>query len=314
MRDIIEVNHLIKEFGSKRAIHDLSFSVHPGEIFGLLGPNGAGKTTTIRILNGLLPLSSGDVKVFGSDPITSGEQVRARVGVLTETPALYERLSALENLRFSGRLSGIPESDLDKRIDEILAAFDLLDRIDDRVGGYSKGMKQRMALARALLHRPELLYLDEPTSSLDPEASLQVNAMIDRISHEDGRTVFLCTHNLVEAQRLCDRMAVINHGEVLAVGTMDELSMSLFPGIWVEIEFLQTIPAKLDDILHAQRGILQSRVTDAILHVQVTGKDVIADLLSRMIEGGARIARVTPREVSLEEVYFTLQNHQNGVS
>ena len=311
---MIEVSKLVKDFGSKRAIHDLSFSVHPGEIFGLLGPNGAGKTTTIRILNGLLPVTAGSVRVFGSDPVSAGERVRARVGVLTETPALYERLSARENLRFAGRLSGIPEAELDGRIEDILTTFDLRDRIDDKVGGFSKGMKQRMALTRALLHRPELLFLDEPTSSLDPESALQVNELIDRISHEDGRTVFLCTHNLVEAQRLCDRMAVINHGELLALGTMEELSKSLFPGVWVEVEFLQSVPDRLGDVLTGHSGILQSRVDGTILHVQVSGKDVIADLLARLITIGARVARVTPREVSLEEVYFTLQNHQNGVS
>ena len=311
---MIEVNKLVKDFGSKRAIHDLSFSVHPGEIFGLLGPNGAGKTTTIRILNGLLPVTAGSVRVFGSDPVSAGERVRARVGVLTETPALYERLSARENLRFAGRLSGIPEAELDGRIEDILTTFDLRDRIDDKVGAFSKGMKQRMALTRALLHRPELLFLDEPTSSLDPESALQVNELIDRISHEDGRTVFLCTHNLVEAQRLCDRMAVINHGELLALGTMEELSKSLFPGVWVEVEFLQSVPDRLGDVLTVHSGILQSRVEGTILHVQVSGKDVIADLLARLITIGARVARVAPREVSLEEVYFTLQNHQNGVS
>ena len=209
---------------------------------------------------------------------------------------------------------GIPEAELDGRIEDILTTFDLRDRIDDKVGGFSKGMKQRMALTRALLHRPELLFLDEPTSSLDPESALQVNELIDRISHEDGRTVFLCTHNLVEAQRLCDRMAVINHGELLALGTMEELSKSLFPGVWVEVEFLQSVPDRLGDVLTGHSGILQSRVDGTILHVQVTGKDVIADLLARLITIGARVARVTPREVSLEEVYFTLQNHQNGVS
>jgi ABC-2 type transport system ATP-binding protein len=314
MNGMIEVKGLVKDFGSKRAINNLSFSVRPGEIFGLLGPNGAGKTTTIRILNGLLPVSGGEVRIFGSDPIAAGESVRARVGVLTETPALYERLSARENLRFSGRLSGISETELDSRIDDILTTFELKDRIDDKVGGFSKGMKQRMALARALLHRPELLFLDEPTSSLDPESALQVNELIDRISHEDGRTVFLCTHNLVEAQRLCDRMAVINHGELLALGTMDELSKSLFPGVWVEIEFIQSPPDSLSEILSNNSGILQSRLDGAVLHVQVTGRDVVAELLSRLISSGARVARVTPREVSLEEVYFTLQNHQNGVS
>lgn len=313
MEEMINVKGLVKEFGDKRAINDLSFSVRPGEIFGLLGPNGAGKTTTIRILNGLLPVTAGKVSVFGKDPISDGEKIRSRVGVLTETPALYERLSARENLRFSGRLCGIPEEDLDGRIEEILSTFELADRIDDLVGGFSKGMKQRMALARALLHQPELLFLDEPTSSLDPESAQQVNALIDDISHQDGRTVFLCTHNLFEAQRLCDRMAVINHGELLALGTMDELSKSLFPGQWVEIEFLHSVPDNLEGLLGPLPGIQKFKESEKILEVQVSGREVTTELLSALIQAGAKVSRVSPREITLEEVYFALQNHQNGV-
>ena len=272
MNHMIEVNNLVKDFGSKRAINDLSFSVHPGEIFGLLGPNGAGKTTTIRMLNGLLPVTSGEVRIFGENPISSGEMVRRRVGVLTETPALYERLCARENLLFSGRLAGVPETELEQRISEIMKFFDLEDRMNDKVGGFSKGMKQRMALARAFLHRPELIFLDEPTSSLDPESALQVNELIDKISHEDGQTVFLCTHNLVEAQRLCDRMAVINHGELLALGTMEELAKSLFPGVWVEVEFLQLLAEDMVEAVKGLPGIQQLRPEGNVLHIQVADK------------------------------------------
>jgi len=312
MNDIIEVNGLVKDFGSKHAINDLTFTVHPGEIFGLLGPNGAGKTTTIRILNGLLPATGGEVRIFGVDPITSGEVVRSRVGVLTETPALYERLSAHENLLFSGRLSGVPEVELESRISDIMDFFELKGRMNDKCGGFSKGMKQRMALARALLHRPELIYLDEPTSSLDPESAQQVNDLIDKISHEDGRTVFLCTHNLVEAQRLCDRVAVINNGELLALGTMEELAKSLFPGVWVEIEFLHQ---NADDMVLAIKGlpgVQQLRPVGSVLHIQVGDKPTISDIVLRLSSVNARITRVTPREVTLEEVYFALQNHQSG--
>jgi ABC-2 type transport system ATP-binding protein len=312
MNHIIEVNNLVKEFASKRAINGLSFTVNPGEVFGLLGPNGAGKTTTIRVLNGLLPATSGEVRIFGENPITSGEMVRSRVGVLTETPALYERLSAHENLLFSGRLAGIPETELGQRISEIMKFFDLEDRMNDKCAGFSKGMKQRMALARALLHHPELIYLDEPTSSLDPESAQQVNDLIDKISHEDGQTVFLCTHNLVEAQRLCDRVAVINHGELLALGTMEELAKSLFPGVWVEIEFLHLLAEDMVEAIKGLPGIQQFKPEGNVLHVQVADKPVISDIIMRFSSINARITRVTPREVTLEEVYFALQNHQSG--
>jgi ABC-2 type transport system ATP-binding protein len=312
MNNIIEVNSLVKEFASKRAINDLSFTVNPGEIFGLLGPNGAGKTTTIRVLNGLLPVTGGEVRIFGENPITSGEMVRSRVGVLTETPALYERLSAYENLMFSGRLAGIPETALEQRISEIMKFFDLADRMKDKCAGFSKGMKQRMALARALLHRPELIYLDEPTSSLDPESAQQVNGLIDKISHEDGQTVFLCTHNLLEAQRLCDRVAVINHGELLALGSMDDLAKSLFPGVWVEIEFLHQLAEDMVVSIKDLPGIQQLRSVGSVLHIQVADNAVTSDIVLRLSSINARIMRVTPREVTLEEVYFALQNHQSG--
>ena len=312
MKNIIEVNGLVKEFATKRAINNLSITVNPGEVFGLLGPNGAGKTTTIRVLNGLLSATSGEVRIFGENPITSGVMVRSRVGVLTETPALYERLSAHENLLFSGRLAGVPEAELGQRISEIMKFFDLEDRMKDKCAGFSKGMKQRMALARALLHRPELIYLDEPTSSLDPESAQQVNDLIDKISHEDGQTVFLCTHNLVEAQRLCDRVAVINNGELLALGTMEELAKSLFPGVWVEVEFLHQVAGDMVKVINGLPGIQQLRPEENVLHIQVADKPVIADIVLHLSSVNARITRVTPREVTLEEVYFALQNHQSG--
>ena len=312
MKNIIEVNNLVKEFASKRAINDLSFTVKPGEVFGLLGPNGAGKTTTIRVLNGLLPAYRGEVRIFGENPITSGEMIRSRVGVLTETPALYERLSAHENLLFSGSLTGVPEVELEQRISQIMGFFDLEDRMNDKCAGFSKGMKQRMALARALLHRPELIYLDEPTSSLDPESAQQVNDLIDKISHEDGQTVFLCTHNLVEAQRLCDRVAVINRGELLALGTMEELAKSLFPGVWVEIEFLHLPAEDMVETMKGLPGIQQLRPEGNVLHIQVADKPAISDIVLRLSSVNAKITRVTPREVTLEEVYFALQNHQSG--
>jgi ABC-2 type transport system ATP-binding protein len=312
MENIILVNNLSKNFGSNKAINDLSFSVERGEVFGLLGPNGAGKTTTIRVLNGLLPVSGGEVRIFGEDPIIAGVGVRMRVGVLTETPALYERLSAVDNLKFSGRLAGVTDEELDKRIDEVLGFFDLSARKKDKVGGYSKGMKQRMALARTLLHNPELLYFDEPTSGLDPESAQQVNELIERISHEDGRTVFLCTHNLVEAQRLCDRVAVIDNGSLLAIGTPDQLAKSLFPGIWVEIEFLNNIPAGIETILGKNHGVLQFRTEGPLLHVQVSDKEAISVLITRLAANKAQLTRVTPREITLEEIYFTLQKHQAG--
>ncbi len=206
---VIETESLSRSFGPVRAVDGPTFQVYEGEVFGLLGPNGAGKTTTVRLLNGVLRPSGGRARVLGLDPVQDGCRLRQQTGVLTETPSLYERLTARENLSLFGALYGIPETKLSRRVARMLEEFGLADRADGRVGEFSKGMKQRLALARALLHEPPLLFLDEPTAGLDPEAARQVTEMIARLSRKEGRAVFLCTHNLTEAQRLCDRVAVM---------------------------------------------------------------------------------------------------------
>ena len=197
MNPIIEVEKLVRKFGEHRAVDEMTFHVKQGEVFGLLGPNGAGKTTTVRLLNGILPPSAGSTKVFGFDPTTQGESIRRKTGVLTETPALYERLTARENLEFFGTLQEISENDLNHCIDEMLNFFELSARGNDKVETYSKGMKQRLALARALIHKPPLLFLDEPTSGLDPEAAQQVDDLIASLRQTEGQTGVLATHKLL---------------------------------------------------------------------------------------------------------------------
>jgi ABC-2 type transport system ATP-binding protein len=237
MNPVIEVNDLQRTFGGQKAVDGMTFRVEPGEVFGLLGPNGAGKTTTVRLLNGILPPSAGSARVFGLDPVRDGAAIRRRTGVLTETPALYERLSARENLEFFATLQNLSQPDLDRRVDNMLSFFDLASRAGDKVETYSKGMKQRLALARALVHQPPLLFLDEPTSGLDPEAAQQVDDLIADLGRTDGQTVILATHNLLEAQRLCDRVAILNHGKILALGSLKDLARKLWPVTWVDIMF-----------------------------------------------------------------------------
>ena len=221
MNPVLEVNDLKRSFGGNKAVDGITFAVEPGEVFGLLGPNGAGKTTTVRLLNGILPPSAGTARVFGMDPATDGALIRQKTGVLTETPALYERLSARENLKFFATLQNLSQPELTRRVDEMLAFFELTSRAGDKVETYSKGMKQRLALARALVHKPPLLFLDEPTSGLDPEAAQQVVDLVADLGRTDGQTVILATHNLLEAQRLCDRVAVMNKGRILALGSLE---------------------------------------------------------------------------------------------
>jgi ABC-2 type transport system ATP-binding protein len=284
---IIEVNDLHRTFGNNAAVDGMTFNVESGEVFGLLGPNGAGKTTTVRLLNGILPPSKGTARVFGFDPATQGEDIRRKTGVLTETPALYERLSARENLEFFATLQGIPESDMNRRVDEMLEFFELTSRAQDKVETFSKGMKQRLALARALIHKPPLLFLDEPTSGLDPEAAQQVNDLIAGLSRANGQTVVLATHNLFEAQRLCDRVAVMNKGRILALGSLKELARKLWPVTWVDVTFHVKPKGNIAGSLRSHRGVIQVSAENESLSVQVENEDVIPAVVRHLVNNDA---------------------------
>ena len=309
---VIELRGLSRAFGAVRAVRDLTFDLHEGEVFGVLGPNGAGKTTTVRLLNGVLKPDAGRARVLGLDPAVQGKQVRRQTGVLTETPSLYERLSARENLRFSGTLYGLAHGDLEARVEAQLEFFELGQRADDKVAGFSKGMKQRLALARALLHDPKVLFLDEPTAGLDPEAAHQVTQLIARLSHQAGRTVFVCTHNLDEAERLCDRVAVLRQGGLLALGTLAELGCTLWRGVWVELDVQAGLPASLRADLARHPGVQRVEGEATKWVVQVGGEAQIPDLIAWLVSHGARLTRVMPRRHTLEEIYFELQEAPAG--
>lgn len=300
----ITTNDLWFYFGERAALQGVSLSVNPGEIFALLGPNGAGKTTTIRLLNGLYHATQGKIYVLGKDPNQEGSAVRQQTGVLTESNALYDRLTARQNLIFFGNLYLMDLQELDHRTNEMLTFFDLQSRAEVKVGTFSKGMKQRLALARAMLTRPKVLFLDEPTSSLDPESTQQVHELIQSIRDQDGHTVFLCTHRLEEAERLADRVAVMNSGEVLATGSLEELSRANQSGLRVEIEFLnEPVPSiKLN-----LRGVTSHSVTGQIMQLQVQEESVIPFVIEELVRQKAQILSVRPVKTSLEEVYFQLQ-------
>lgn len=305
--DVITTEGLTRAFGDKIAVKGLDLSVRQGEVFGFLGPNGAGKTTTVRLLNGVLRASEGDARVLGLDVATQASEIRAQTGVLTETLSLYEPLTARENLLFSGDLYGVSEDKLPGRANALLQEFGLGERADDRVGTYSRGMKQRLAVARALLHEPTLLFLDEPTSGLDPGAARMVTRVIEELSHREGRTIFLCTHNLAEAQRLCDRVGVIDRGVLQAVGAPQDLARQLWQGLWVEIDLrgapssrvtlaLQSIPSVLDRSMEGDRLLLR-----------IDREESIPDVVSAIYAAGGRIYSVMPRQHTLEDIYFRIQ-------
>ncbi|MBC7541410.1 MAG: ABC transporter ATP-binding protein [Candidatus Sericytochromatia bacterium] len=297
---------LSRSFAQRPALRDISLSVHTGEVFGVLGPNGAGKTTTVRLLNGILKPDSGEARVMGLDPATQGDAVRRLTGVLTETPSLYERLSAYDNLAFFGAMYGLPAADIPKRIDHVLRALDLRDRMHDAAGGFSKGMKQRLAIARAMLHNPPLLFLDEPTAGLDPGAAEEVNVLIADLKRQ-GHTVFLCTHRLVEAEKVCDRFALFAQGRVLAIGTKEALVRQIWPDHEVVLEFMGGVPA-----FPKVPGMIEFRVGGRTMVVSVAHERIIPQVVAAAVAAGGELLRVAPVEHSLEDVYFALLRHHTG--
>jgi ABC-2 type transport system ATP-binding protein len=219
---LIETSHLVKRYGDKNAVNDVTFEVYPGEVFGFLGPNGAGKTTTIKMIVGLLKPSSGTVKVSGYDVQAQPLQAKAASGYVPDTPNLYAKLSGRELLRFVGDLYGVDRQQVERRSDELLRLFELDQAADDPLDSYSHGMQQKAALASALIHDPKVLVLDEPTVGLDPRSARLIKDMLRQMA-DRGAAVFLSTHILEIAERMCDRIGIINKGELIAVGSMEEL-------------------------------------------------------------------------------------------
>ncbi len=218
----IEAIGLRKLYGQLVAVHDVNLQVRAGEIMGFLGPNGAGKTTTIKILTGLLAPTAGTARICGFNIQAQALQAKACIGYVPDTPNLYGKLNAWEFLRFMGRLYRVPKAQVEQRAAELLKMFDLEDAAGDLLEGYSHGMQQKMALAGALVHNPQVLFLDEPTVGLDPKSARLIKSLLRQIA-DRGATVFFSTHILEIAERMCDRVAIINKGEIIAVGTMDEL-------------------------------------------------------------------------------------------
>ncbi|TFG66689.1 MAG: ABC transporter ATP-binding protein [Anaerolineales bacterium] len=305
---VIQASHLTRHFSENIAVDDLTFDVQAGEIFGFLGHNGAGKTTTVRLLNGVLEPTSGEARVLGLNPVTEGSTLRAHTGVLTETPSLDERLTARDNLSIYADLYNFPRAEVFDRVNSLLLEFELADRADEKVAGYSKGMKQRLALARALLHKPELLFLDEPTTGLDPVAARHVHELVENLARREGCTIFLCTHNLVEAQKLCNRVAVLERGKLLALGTPSDLTHQYVKRLDVDLE---VDPAQMELTVRVLLELPRLVITPPkqekdILILTLSGHEAIPELLSILVQKGVRVYRLAPQEVNLEEVYFAL--------
>ncbi len=219
----VETRNLTKMFHKLKAVDNLNLEIKEAEIYSLLGPNGAGKTTSVRMLTGLLRPTMGGADVLGLDISENLQEIRGRVGHLTETPALYERLTVRQNLEFFAKLYKVPETEIKSRTEEIIDLFELPEKLDEPAGTLSKGMKQKVAIARAMFHKPELIFLDEPTASLSPESAKVVRDQIVKLAKKEKRTFFICTHNLFEAERLSTRVGIINQGMLVAQGSPAEL-------------------------------------------------------------------------------------------
>lgn len=305
---VIRMENLTRRFGDVTAVQGLSLEIGRGEVVGLLGPNGAGKTTTIRMLSALLIPSSGELSVAGYQGGVDDQKIRASVGLLPETPGLYLSLSAARNLAFYGTMYDVP--DLEGQTERYLRMLGLWERRAELVGTFSKGMRQKLAIARALLHEPEVLLLDEPTSGLDPQAARLVRTFIESLS-EEGRTILLCTHNLEEADRLCDRIAVLkNH--LLAVDTPSALRQKIF-GEKVVFQ-LQEVRPSYQDILEGYDFVSAVEVMDRKL--LVTLEDPERDnplLVDALVHAGAKVQFVGELRRRLEDVYLQLMSAEEGM-
>jgi ABC-2 type transport system ATP-binding protein len=300
---VIEMERLTRRFGDLIAVDDLSLAVDEGEIFGFLGPNGAGKTTTLRMLSALIQPSSGSARVAGLLLGKEDDQIRRRVGILTETPGLYDRLTAEDNLRYFAHLYEV--SDVDGQVERYLRMLGLWERRAEEAATFSKGMRQKLAIARALLHEPQILFLDEPTSGLDPEMARLVRSFIEELK-QAGRTIFLCTHNLDEADRLCDRIGVFNT-RLVAVDTPGALRSQLYDR--VVVFHLARVESVYADNLRGHSAVRSVEVVDNKLVVGLDDPETHnPDLIAGLIGAGARVQFVGELRRSLEEVYMRLVN------
>ena len=304
---IIETFGLSRRFGKTAAVEDLTLTVEAGEVLGFLGPNGAGKTTTIRMLAGMIAPTKGHAIVAGHRTDRDVERLHEMVGMLTEMPGFYSRLSAKRNLEyFAGFYSSIESQ---SQVEKYLRLMGLWERRDSKVGTFSKGMKQRLALARALVHEPKVLFLDEPTAGLDPEAAAEVRQLI-RTLREEGRTIFLSTHNLSEAETLCNRIAVI-HTKLLALDTAEQLRRRFFRR--QTIVQLEASDVKVMEVVKRLSFVQDAREEGSQLILELTDSERNRpELIKAIVEAGGRVIAVSEKQYPLEEVYLRLIREERG--
>ncbi len=313
---MIEAKSLSRHFGAFVAVDDLTLRVPDGSILALLGPNGAGKTTTVRMLSGLLGPSSGSATVAGCDVRTDPAGVRARVGLVTDVPGIYEQMTLPAYLDFFGQIYGLSGTARRARIAELIEFFELTEHQRERMAGFSKGMKQKVALARALLHEPAALFLDEPTSGLDPIAARAVRDLITGLKNAK-RTIVLCTHDLGEAERLADEIAIIRRGQLVSYGAPAALRAAASPDTLVRIELAEPCH-EASALLEKNAGVLgpaySDRASGAVIVYRTTSPTEVNPAVIRdLVTLGARVVSVVCETRTLEEVYAAMVEEQQGV-
>lgn len=297
MEGFIDVKGLYKSFGQQLVLENVNLQVKKGEIIGLLGPNGAGKTTFIRILNGVVKANKGAVSVNGFDPATNGDEIRKVTGIVTESAGLYHQLSGEENLNFFTELYGVTNNN---RVDELLALFDLTEHKGKPVGKYSTGMKKRLALAKALLHKPDILFLDEPTNGLDPDGIKLVLSYLKKYNDETGTTIMICSHVLHQLENVCDSFAFIDNGTIVEQGTLNTLEEKYVDVLKVLVN--TTLKPTATDYL----GYPCSVAGENLITFELPSKNAIPKLLKEILKTES-VYSVTPMNTDLESIYFKVR-------
>jgi ABC-2 type transport system ATP-binding protein len=311
---VIRTRRLTKKYGTLTAVDRLDLTVYPGEIFGLLGQNGAGKTTTILMLLGLSEPTDGEASVMGLDPAWEPREVKRRVGYLPDAVGFYENMTGRQNLRYTARLNGLRKAEAETAIDEVLAQVGLADRADDRVGTYSRGMRQRLGIADALVKSPDLLILDEPTTSIDPIGVIEILELLRRLVTERGLSIMLSSHLLSQVQSVCDRIGIFAAGRLIGVGTVDELATQFGDGTAViEVGLELPTPADVERATTTLGGIESVESVEAPpegsgawrVHVRPADREgrVRQDILVAAVEHGLRLTALRPVVPSLDDIY-----------
>ncbi len=309
---IIEVKNLTKQFNKFVAVDDISFDVKKGEIFGLLGPNGAGKSTILRVLSTLARPTKGTATIGGYDIVKNDNEVRKLIGIVSEKMIMYNRLTAKENLWFFGSLFNIPKDVLTKRIDELLELVQLTKWKNAQVGTFSTGMRQRMNVVRALLNMPQVLFLDEPTLGLDPQSSVEIREFIKKLNQENGTTVVLTTHMMVDADLMCDRIAIIDHGKIVALDTSTNLKkiISGADTMIIKLEIANLTPELITTIRALKCVDSVTQENSLHLHLMVHGDEAFNSVIDAVREKNGKINSMENLQPTLEDVFLHITGHE----